>query len=297
MEEIRQTSDVTLEGRIEDLKTRVEAMTAGIQQIVARIEALEADIEELRKNYEALKRSEETKQPNGEVLSSSNEALSPGKEAIKGSDEVIKSGNEAQKGSGEAIRHSHEALKSSDGAERIGKEALNSDQEALNIRDGATRSGYEAVNTSDEARKMIEEASKFENRSPSQLKGFEQLRKNEEFAKFVRAKASEVKKIRVKGKVITERLVQVFLAIAENDGVHVFEMRKTLSIPRSTMDHTLLILRKMNWAYLRGGQKFGAYTLTEEGKSVIEKYGVVEEENDMSVPSVTAIRQEKETVC
>ncbi len=33
------------------------------------------------------------------------------------------------------------------------------------------------------------------------------------------------------------------------------------------------ILCKMNWVYLCGGQKSGAYVLNEDGKSLTEKYG------------------------
>jgi DNA-binding MarR family transcriptional regulator len=100
------------------------------------------------------------------------------------------------------------------------------------------------------------------------------IQESDEFLKLVKEKANGVKKIRVNEKAIIPRIRRVFIEIAEKGSAHEFELCKNLDIPRSTMTRVLGILGKMNWIYLQGSHKFGSFVLTDEGKNVIEKFGV-----------------------
>jgi len=254
----KKNDDNGLIARVEALANLVKALQQREDAVAISNEALKLNIESMQIEHTALLREIESLKKIDEALKAGNEELNRRIEALKADVEVLKASDEARRSRREAIKSSDEALKPDDGALKRRNEAIKTGNDAL-------RSSAGAIKQNEEANKGSEEAKRLRN---------EQLSKSEEFAGFVKAKANEVKKIRVNGKVVTARLVRVFLEIADKGSVHIFEVRKNLDIPRSTMDHTLAILRKMNWVYLRGGQKFGAYTLTEEGKSVIEKFGV-----------------------
>ncbi len=226
-----------LENTDVSLQTENEELKARIEAITNLVEALQKRKDSVAIENEALKISIESKQIE-------NSALLKEIEPLKKIIEELKATNEQLQATIEELRTRADSL-----AAR---------KRELEERVAAIKEGEEAKKRSDEAVHLRNE----------------QMRKSEQFAEFVRAKASGVRKIHVNGKEITARLVRVFLEIAGRGSMHVFEMSRSLGIPRSTITRDLGILRGMKWVCLKGSFKFGAYVLTDEGKSAIEQFGV-----------------------